>query len=180
MADLSSFSQPAGILTAVNSGALIAGGIWVNNKISERCKQMDSIQEEIKKYNETVDKLKLMIEKMDKASVPKLTIMLNQLTDHINNVNHRLVKFITTTEEKNAIRDRNMATIYEYMKSLKPMSFPVLEEVRSEEVCIHHQVSSIKEEEPAPPTPRTPYRKDPEDEEDSDIAAVIRMASGKK
>lgn len=171
MDSLKSFSEPAGILTAVNTGLIIGGSLWVSNRISARHKDIDTLQEEMKKYNDQIKKMKDLIDKMDKSSAPKMTLLIEQLGENMNSINHRLMHYIKNNEEKNIIRDKNLAEVYDYMKSIKPSNVP-LEVNSSNEEHVHIHPSS-----PIPPKVVSVI---PDEDEDSDIAAIIRMASSKK
>ena len=155
---LDSFSQPAGILTAVNTGAIIAGGIYISKLISDRNNEICEIQSELKK-------LKNCINQMDNASVPKMTMIVDGLIENINNMGKRINAYVISSEDKNATRDRNMNTLYEYLKCNDPHGVPSLE--KGPPVCIH--THPIKRIEPEP---------EPElQEEDSDVDTIARMMS---
>jgi len=157
---LESFSQPAGILTAVNTGAIIAGGLWINKQLSERNTEICEIQTELKK-------LKSCINQMDNASVPKMTMIVDGIIENINNMGKRINTYVVASEEKNEIRDRNMIALYEYLKNNDPHGAPTLQNIPK--VCIHARQEQHCKPEPEP---------EPESD-DSDVDAIAKMMSSR-
>jgi hypothetical protein len=109
---LESFSEPAGILTAINTGAIIVGSVWLYKKTS----QVEVIYEEIKKHTDELVKIKDTIKNTDGGSLHKI----ETLIVGINNISHKLNHYIMTSEEKNIVRDRKIDMLCRYMEKNEP------------------------------------------------------------
>lgn len=195
---LESFSQPAGILSAVNTGAIIGGALWVNKQMSDRNGAIDKIYADMKKQKAEMEKIKALVNQMDNASVPKMTMIIDGLIENMNGIGKKINAYVIASEEKNNIRDRNMAALYEYIQRNDSNAPRLIHGVnganivngansgnssRNENVTrVETPKPIIQKPKPESPKvkPKSPKHNDAiSEDDDADIEAIIRMTSKK-